>query len=222
AARRTRRSKAVPGRSDMKILDRLRRATDSRSKAVANDLARLDAVHAGLGRAAADYVLGDEAGTVLVTIATKCTGNPLDVGQSYLRDESPAWARRKLLARLDPYDVPFAFRYTEVLAAACADLPDTAPGSDAVPKAVRVFFGEAFGGLAATPNRYPPDVKPLAGKGLVIERVLEVAAALEGARTDFIDVLYDERARWGAITGAQYRALIDMRTLAEDEPEAFI
>ncbi len=140
----------------MGILDKLRNITDQRRRVVANDLNRLDEVQRGLADKALAFVLGGRDATVLATISTLCKGDELEVAVAWLPNESPSWPRRRLLAQQQPFDDDFTKRYAQVLSAACPSLPDSAVGSDAVPSDVRVLFSEAFPGIRANTNRWPP------------------------------------------------------------------
>ena len=131
-------------------------------------------------------------------------------------------ARRKLFVLLDPYDVELIGRYIEILCAACPTLPDHAVGSNAAPKAVRVFFSEAFGGVAKERGRWPPEPVAIGSKGLTLEVAKKVTAALGGTIADLTDVLFNEQNRWTSTSGALYRTAVDPKSLALEDPKAFL
>ena len=175
-----------------------------------------------MGAEATEYVLTGRDEMVLSTIGTLCSGNPLEVATSYARPGSGTMARRRLLVRQDPFDVELLVRYAEVLAASCDALPDSAVGSAKAPKAIRVFFSEAFFGIRKRPNVYPAEVVPLDGKGLTIANALAVTEALGGTPADFVDALYQEDDVYWANGGGLYRKVVSVQPLAESDAEAFI
>lgn len=132
----------------------------------------------GLGDQAIRYVLDGENETVLASLSSSCSGNELEACESYLRHDSPSWLRRQLLAQQDPFDAEFTKRYTEVLSATCATLPDSACGSNKAAKDVRLLFSEAFAGVAEDSNRWPPKAVPLTNKGLTLSRAMTMTQML--------------------------------------------
>jgi hypothetical protein len=207
--------------SQLKILERLKRTADPTARVVSADLSRLDEVRRGLGRDALDYVLNGQNATVLSSLATLCKGMELEVCLAYLRRDSPTRARRRLFVRFDPYDIQLVSRYAEVLAASCPNLPDSAAGTDAVPKVPRVFFSEAFAGVPQRQRVYPPQAEPIEGKGLTLAVAVALAEEMGGTTVDLVDLLYCVKNRWSSITGRLYRSVVDARVLAE-EPDAFL
>ena len=197
----------------MGILDKLKRVTDPRARVVSNDLSRLDQVRRGLGDQAIRYVLDGENETVLASLSSSCSGNELDACESYLRHDSPSWPRRQLLAQQNSFDAEFTKRYTEVLSATCATLPDSACGSDKATKDVRLLFSEAFAGATEDSNRWPPKAVPLTNKGLTLSRAMTMNQMLGGTVVDLVDVMYNERSRYGSISGNLYRSAADVKPL---------
>jgi HEAT repeat protein len=190
-------------------------------RVVTRDLKRLNAVKAGLGDAAVDYVSGGENETVLSTLAVHCKANELQVCTYYVpHDDSASIERRQFLAHASPYPYDAIERYAEVLAVV-GDL-EHAPGTAAVPKAIRALFGEAFLGLPAKANTYPRRAKPLNGKGLTIEAAREMIRRLGGAPIDFIDVVYARGAGYAAIGGELYRQAVDFKPVVETDPDTVV
>lgn len=174
---------------------------------VRKDLKRLNEVRQGLGGEAVSYVLTGEGGTVLSTLSTLCKRNVLNVCEGWYTWGSPIPARRRLLARADPYDTDLAYRYTEVLCAAAASTSLEADGTIAVPLPMRVFFTEALLGRVRNIASYSPEIVPLRGGGLTPGCALEMTRRFGGSVSDFIDVLYVRPPdlygnRWAAV----YRA----------------
>jgi len=199
----------------VKILNFFKKAKDPRTRVVAEDTKRLDIVQPELGNKTLDYIMSGNYETVLSTLSASCTDSELEVCKSYLRHNSPAWPRRQLLAQDSPYDVGFAKRYTEVLSATCKELPDSSAGSAKANKLVRVFFSEAFEGVKQRNNSWPPKPIKISAKGLTLQTAVEITEALGGTIVDLIDVLYNEKGRYGSITGELYRQTIDIKPLIE-------
>jgi len=189
-------------------------------KVATRDFKRLNTVKAGLGDAAVDYVCGGEGGTVLSTLAVHCKANELEVGTRYLRSGSASVERRQFLAHAQPYPYDAIERYAELLAVV-GDF-EHLPGTKAVPKAMRALFGEAFLGMAVEPNTWPQKAKPLNGKGLAVEAAREIARRLGGTPIDLVDVLYARNTGYASIGGELYRQAVDLKPLAEAEPDAFV
>ena len=206
----------------MKILEKLKRATGSQTRTIAADLKRLDKLQRGLSDKALAYVVSGDNETVLSTLSNQCTGSELEVAQAYLMHESPAWPRRQLLAQSDPYDLELAKRYTELLSAACKDLPDTAAGSAKANRLVRVFFSEAFTGMQQRSNTWPPKPVKIGARGLTLETAEKITAAFGGTTVDLIDVLYNQKGQYGSITGDLYRKAVDTKPLASRYAPQFI
>ena len=189
---------------------------------VAADMKRLNNVQRGLGDKAVSYIMSGENETVLSTISTKCTGTEIEVCKGYLVQNSPAWPRRQLLGQDKPYDVDFAKRYADVMSAACKDLPDSAAGSAKTTKLVRVFFSEAFEGVKQRSNTWPPKPIKISAKGLSLQTAETMTKVLGGTIVDLVDVLYNEKGRYGSITGDLYRKAVDIRPLAKRYTAEFI
>lgn len=204
------------------ILDKLKRVADPRSRVVAADMKRLNDVQRGLGNKALGYIMSGESETVLSTLTTKCTGSELEACKGYLVQNSPGWPRRQLLAQDNPYDVEFAKRYAEVLSATCKDLPDSTAGSTKTTRLVRVFFSEAFEGAKQRSNTWPPKPVKIRAKGLSLQTAETMTEVLGGTIVDLVDVLYNEKGRYGSITGDLYRKAVDIKPLAERYPGEFI
>jgi len=206
----------------LKFLDKLKRVTDSRARTIAADLKRLDEVQRGLGDQAFSYVVSGDNATVLATLSTKCAGNELEVGRTYMAPGTPTWPRRQLLAKGDPYDIDLAKRYAEVLSAASKDLSDEVVGSPKAKRLVRVFFSEAFDGVKKQNNTWPPRPGNIGSGGLTLENAEKMVEALGGTVVDLIDVLYNDRGRYGTITGELYRKAVDVKPLVERYPAEVI
>ena len=187
-------------------------------KAVTNDFKRLNDLKAGLGDAIGDYVCRGENGTALSTLAIHCKANELKVLNRYSYGDSAAELRRKLLAHADPYPHDAIHRYAEVLAAV-ADLSD-APGTSAVPKIMRVLFGEMYLGLPIARNTWPQETKPLDGKGFTLEVAHEMLRRLGGSPADLIDVVYTRSPGYSAISGELYRKAVDLRPAVDADPDS--
>ncbi len=192
----------------MGILDKLKRMGDSRSRAVSSDLSRLNSVKSGLGDQAIAYVLDGSNETVLSTLSNLCNGSEIEACAPYLAYDSPSRARRSLLAQQHPFDAEFTVRYVRVLSAVCNDLPDGAAGSAKAARDMRVLFSEVFPGVHSVDDMYTSKIVSLKNKGMTLDAAIEVTGALGATLTDLVDVLYDERGRWAAITGADYLAAI--------------
>jgi uncharacterized protein DUF4132 len=184
------------------------------------DLKRLNAVKAGLGDAAVDYVCGGEDGTVLSTLAVHSKANELGVGSIYQQRGSASIDRRQFLAHAEPYPYDAIERYAELLTVV-GDF-EHLPGTKAVPKAMRALFGEAFLGMAVEPNTWPQKAKPLNGKGLTVEVAREMTRRLGGTPIDLVDVLYARGTGYASIGGTLYRQAVDLKPLAEAEPDAVV
>jgi hypothetical protein len=204
------------------ILDKFKRMADPRSRVVAADMKRLDELERGLGDKATAYIMSGDNEIVLSTISTKCSGSELDVATRYMHHQSPALARRQLLAEDSPYNFEFAKRYSEVLSAACKDLPDSAAGSAKTPKLVRVFFSEAFSGLRQRTSTWPPKPAKITARGLSLDNAKKLNEALGGTVVDLFDVLYNEQARYGSINGSMYRKAVPIKPLAKDHAPELI
>jgi HEAT repeat protein len=190
-------------------------------RVVTRDLKRLNAVKAGLGDAAVDYVSDGKNDTVLSTLAVHCKANELQVCTRYVRhDDSASTDRRAFLAHAHPYPYEAIQRYAEVLAVA-GDL-EHAPGTNATPKAIRALFGEAFLGVPVKANTYPQKAKPLNGKGLTVEAALEMIRRLGGSPIDFFDVVYARNVGYTAIGGELYRQAVDLKPVVESGPDAVV
>ncbi len=199
----------------MKIFNIFKYIKDPRARVVVEDTKRLDTVKPKLGQKTLDYIISGNNEMVLSTLSACCNNSELEAAQSYLSHNSPAWPRRQLLAQDSPYDVAFAKRYTEVLSATCKELPDSAAGSAKVNKLVRVFFSEAFEGVKQRNNSWPPKPVKISAKGLTLQTAIEMTEALGGTIVDLIDVLYNEKGRYGSINGGLYRQEIDIKLLIE-------
>ena len=206
----------------MSIFDKLKRVADPRARVVAADMKRLNDVQRGLGDKAVSYIMAGDNETVLSTISTRCTGSELEICKGYLMQNSPSWPRRQLLAQDNPYDVEFARRYSEVMSAACKGLPDSAAGSAKTNRLVRVFFSEAFDGVKQRSNTWPPKPAKIGAKGLALQTAETMTEVLGGTIVDLVDVLYNEKGRYGSITGDLYRKAVDIKPLAERCPAEFI
>ena len=194
---------------------------DPRAKIVAADLQCLEAVQTGLGLQAADYVLTAEQATVLATLSSVCTDNPLQAGCCYIPSNSQAWPRRQLLAQAVPFDIPFAHRYTEVLLASCQSLPRGAAGSEKVGAAVRVFFTETLTGINESERSHPPKPSSIDPQGFTLQTAIEMCRLLGGDEVDLIDVLYHGRGDYyGTVHGELYGKVVDIKTLLEAHPQA--
>src|SRR5262245_8420759 len=189
-------------------------------RVVARDLKRLNAVKAGLGDAAAEYVCGGDDETVLSTIAVHAKANELEVCAPYLHRESASPDRRQFLAHADPYPYDAIQRYAEVLAIG-VDLA-YAPGTSSVPKTIRALFGEAFLGMPVKANQYPQKAKPLNGKGFTIEAALEMVRRLGGTPVDFFDAVYSRAPGYAAIGGELYRQAVDLKPAVLADPETVV
>jgi HEAT repeat protein len=192
----------------------------TREDVAAADLKRLDSVKDGLGTEATAYVCTGARETVLSSVAALCRSNELEICKSWVNPSSPTLSRRKLFARLHPYNLDFVQRYAEVLSAAIPTAAGAA-GSDFVPKAVRIFFSEGFFGMLAMPNAWPRRAEPLDGKGLVPNVAIAMVQRLGGNLTDFFDVLYCQEKRY-SISGEPYRKIVDLRPIAEEDPRSLI
>ncbi len=206
----------------MKFLDKLKIAVDSRSRVIASDLKRLNDVQKDLADKACSYVMSGDNETVLSTVSTKCSGSELEVCKGYLMHNSPSVNRRRMLAQDEPCDLELAKRYTELLSASCKDLPESAAGSAKANRLVRVFFSEAFEGVKRDSNRWPPKPVKISANGLSLETAKEMTALLGGTVVDFVDVLYNEKNRYGSITGDLYRKVVDIKPLAQQYASEFI
>jgi HEAT repeat protein len=191
-------------------------------KAAAEDLKRLNTLKPGLGDAALDYVRDGDGETVLSTLATLAQTANLDICRSYVPASSPAIARRRLFARSDPYPFDLVQRYVEVLTALIGPGIDYAPGTQAVPNKLRVFFGEAFLGVVEALPRGPQKAEPPSGKVLPVETALEMARRLDGSLTDVFDVLYVRNPHHSSISGESYRKAVDLRALVEAHPAELV
>jgi hypothetical protein len=192
-------------------------------KTVANDLKRLDLLKAGLGEQAIAYVCRGESETVLSTVSVLSKANELEVCAVFWGHASPALERRRMFARAHPYPSDMVQRYTEVLVAASGGLRlEDAPGSQAVPKKVRLFFAEVFLGLPDKTNNWPPTAAPLDGKGLTVELAMDMLRRLDGQLIDFFDVLFAKGTGYRAVGGELYRRAADLSALVGAHPEAAI
>lgn len=203
----------------MGILSKLKRAA-GKGKAVRVDLERLDKFKSGTAEKAINYVLDGKDETVLATISNLASGNELEVGMLYVRQESKTNGRRQMLARQNPFDPELSRRYSEVLLASCSDLPDSAAGSDKVPPLVRVFFSEALEGIVERSNTWPKKANDSAVQNLSLDNAIRVTQELGGGVEDIVDLLYNSRSQWGCIDGTLYRSEVGVRTLLEQHVEA--
>lgn len=174
----------------MGILDKFKRAATPRARVVTKDLARLDALEQGLGAKASDYVLSGVDETVLATIATKLSNDELELGASYVNEESPTTARRRLLTQQQPVDLDFTLRYARVLAAGQSPLPDNVAGSKHVSRILRVLFSEVFYGVHTTSAYWKQKTVSLIRQGVTLKAATELVTRLEGDMVDFADLLY--------------------------------
>jgi HEAT repeat protein len=202
------------------VVQRLGGFIGTREDVAAADLKRLDAVRDGLGTEATAYVCNGASETVLSSVAALCKSNELEICKSWVRHDSPTLYRRKLLARLHPYDLDFVQRYAEVLNAAVPTVAGAA-GSDSVPKAIRLFFSEGFFGILDMPNAWPRRAQPLDGKGLVPDVAIAMVQRLGGNLTDFFDLLYCQDKHYG-ISGEPYRKITCLGPIAEADPRSLI
>src|SRR5262249_18072849 len=203
----------------MNLLSRLLGGSESsHDKAFSNDLKRLNEVKAGLGDQAVNYVRTGADATVLSSLSVLCKANELEVCKTYLNDKSPVRARRELFARAEPYDLDLMQRYGEVVSAAASAAVVTVVGTDAAPKTLRVFFTEAFLGLPDNPNSWPRKAKPLYGKGLTVERALDMARRLGGNLVDFFDVVYGRGGPYGGNGGVYPAAAASRPPAARPRP----
>jgi HEAT repeat protein len=193
-------------------------------KTVANDLKRLNSLKAGLGDQATAYVCKGEGGTVLSSISVLSKANELEVCTLYLKDKSPTLERRRMFARAHPYPCEMMQRYTEVLLAASSNgvRLELAPGSEAVPMKVRLFFLEAFMGLADHPNSWPRTAAPLNGKGLTPEMAADMVHRLDGQLVDLFDVLFAKSGNYSVVGGELYRQAVDLRAQVAAQSAAAI
>jgi hypothetical protein len=189
---------------------------------VSNDLKRLNNIKSGLGDQAVNYVRTGADATVLSSLSVLCKTNELEVGQTYLKQDSPAQARRELFAQAEPYDLDVMQRYAEALCAAGNAPSVKTVGTDAAPKAVRVFFSEAFLGVAYESNTWPRKAKPLSGRGLTVERAVEMARRLGGNPIDFFDVVYAREDAGYGMNGDLYRQAAPILTMAERHAAALM
>ena len=189
---------------------------------IRGDLARLDKLKPGLGKAAADYVLTGEGGTVLSSLAQVNAEKELAVCQRYTRhDDKIAPARRLIILDLSPYDPALVARYGEVLATAVGGAPDNAAGSKKSPDALRVLMSEAFNGSIQDTNRWPQRPRKTPPKGLMPERLEAVAVACGGGLADVFEILFWDATNYGAVTGENYRQTVDLKPLVTANLDAF-
>ena len=189
---------------------------------IRGDLARLDKLKPGLGKAAADYVLTGEGGTVLSSLAQVNAGKELAVCQRYTRhDDKIAPARRILFLDLNPFDAALVARYAEVLVIAVGGVPDNAAGSKKSPDALRVLMGEAFNGSIQDSNRWPQRPRKSPPKGLTPDRLEAVAVACGGGLADMFEILFWDATNYGAVTGENYRQTVDLKPLVTSNLDAF-
>src|SRR5262245_51823734 len=147
----------------------------SADKAVSSDLKRLNQIKAGLGDQAINYVRTGADATVLSSLSVLCKANELEACTNYVKQGSPIRSRWELFARAEPYDLDLMQRYAEVLCAATTSATTIKTvGTDAAPRAVRVFFTEAFLGLPDQHNSWPRKATALNGRGLTVERALDM------------------------------------------------
>lgn len=180
---------------------------------IVEDLRRLNKVRAGLGDAAAAYVLEGTDGTVLSSIAALVKNDELEVDKAW-----GAQKRRHLFARAHPYDLERMERYTDVLCASAPSMPSHAVGTAQVPRRARIFFSEVFLGVLTNLNVWPRSAEPLAGKGLVLEKALAMLQRLGGTPVDFIDLLY-QGGRIEGSGGEGYRQAEDLRPFFMQHPQ---
>src|SRR5262249_14601478 len=145
------------------------------------------------------YVRTGENATVLASLSTLCRTNELEVCRTYVDHRVRATPdRRQLFAKADPYDLPLMHRYTEVLAAAAADVPhkgvgrfspEAVSGTEKAPRLLRIFFSEAFLGMREH-QTWPPKATPLHDKGLILENAIAMCRLFGGDIVDLFDVLY--------------------------------
>lgn len=199
------------------------------TEVILGDLGRLNHVQAGLGDRAAAYVLTGRAGPtrddddVLSVLATQATENVLQLG--LYRGDSATADRRVLMARAHPYDVEIMQRYAQVLSALAfgAGHPPLrfTLGSPSVPAKARLFFAEAFLGLIAMPNRAGHAVEePLQGRGLEVEKALQMLHGMGGTRADFLDVLYFDSSPLALSAGRAYRSAAKLPAWLAGNPAA--
>jgi len=205
----------------MSLLSRLLGGGSSHDKVISNDLKRLNQLKAGLGDQAINYVRTGADGTVLSSLSVLCKSNEIEVCKTYLNANSPTRPRWELFARGNPYDLELVQRYAEVVSAVAGASKVKTVGTDATPIAVRVFFTEAFLGLPDAPNSWPRKAKPLDGKGLTVERALDMTRRLGGTVVDFFDVIYGRDGTYG-INGDLYRQAVLLRATAESHAAELI
>ncbi|MEP2260848.1 MAG: DUF4132 domain-containing protein, partial [Paracoccaceae bacterium] len=187
----------------------------STNNIISRDLKRLNKVQKGLGETATTFVLKGSNETVLSTLAATATGDPLGVGSWYYfhGQEDIAQKRPPLFLDQHPYDTELMARYAMVLAASCKLANDTLLGSDKLPLALRVLFSEAAFAARDPRGYYPAKVRETPIKGLTTDRVVPMAAALQGTPADIFELLYWEAGEYNAVDPKFFRGLTDMKAL---------
>ena len=187
----------------------------STNNVITRDLKRLNKVQKGLGDTATAFVLKGRNETVLSTLAATATGDPLGVGKWYYGygQEDIAQKRAPLFLDQHPYNTELLARYAMVLAAACKSPSDTLLGSDELPLALRVLFSEAAFAARDPRGYYPARSRETPIKGLTTDRIVPMAAALQGAPSDVFELLYWETGEYVSVEPKFFRALTDMKSL---------
>lgn len=206
----------------MKIVELLKNAASPTARDIARDLKRLDSVKSGLAKKAVNYVVYGEEETVLATLNAVGGGLKLNVCDRYVYAITEAVLRRKMLVRMQPYDVALVARYMEVLNAATPHLPDHAVGSEEIPSAVRIFLTEAFYGVPEEANIWPQELPKLQGKGLTVECLLQVVEKLGGSSIDAIEGLFASSSGSYGVSGNAYREIVDVVPILCSDPEVTI
>lgn len=187
----------------------------STNNIISRDLKRLNNVQKGLGDTATAFVLKGSNETVLSTLATTATGDPLDVGtwHYFHGGDDIAQKRPPLFLDQQPYDADLMARYAKVLAASCKSTNDTLLGSDRLPAALRILFSEAAFAARDSRGYYPARSRETPIKGLTTENVIPMAAALQGTPPDVFELLYWEAGGYATVEPKFFRALTDMKSL---------
>lgn len=189
---------------------------DAPKKLINDDLRRLNEVKAGMGDAAAKYVLTGAPETVLSTLTQMGGGERLQVGMSYVayNNKVDFHLRRQLLFMdLSPFDPDLLVRYTQVLAAAMTTKSDRLLGSSKTPAALRVLFSEVAVAASDPDKRWQGVARKTPPKGLTQDQLVPMVQALDATVAQLFEVLFWENNEYGTPAIKTYRDLVDMQAL---------
>ncbi|MFK7752124.1 MAG: DUF4132 domain-containing protein [Sedimentitalea sp.] len=207
------------------FLNKLLPGADPTAKAIKADLKRLNETQAGMGDAAADYVLKGAPETVLSTLSVHGGAQKLWIARMHYpgaRKPGEPPARAGVFLDMKPFDPALLARYAAVLAAGCASEPAEIVGSKTTPLAMRIAFSEAFLGAFGDNSMWSGTPRSNPAVGLTASTILDLTQALGGTVAQLFELLYWDTNEYTKVKPAAFRSLIGMQALIDANPQAAV